>query len=128
MASRRTAKILIIDDDARMVRALATRLEEAGYACVTATSRKQGLVRFRQERFDLLITDMIMPKPDGFSLVDMIREVGAVPVIVITGFAQNRPPFLAEFADVAFLAKPIDGEHLCETVRRALEPRPRAVA
>lgn len=128
MGSRQKAKILVIDDDANMVRALAARLEEAGYNCVTATSRRQGLVRFRRGRFDLVITDMIMPRPDGFSLVDMIREVGAVPIIVVTGFARNRPPFLAEFADVAFVAKPFEWDRLRQVIERTLTCRTRKAA
>jgi len=128
MGSKQKTKILIIDDDANMVRALATRLEGEGYECVTATSRRQGLVRFRRGRFDLVITDMIMPRPDGFSLVDMIREVGTVPMIVVTGFARNRPPFLAEFNDVAFLAKPFEWDRLGELVARAVGKRGKAAA
>ncbi|MHC4716893.1 MAG: response regulator [Planctomycetota bacterium] len=123
MGSRKPAKILIIDDDASMVRMLAARLGDDGYDCVTATSRKQGLSRFRQGRFDLVITDMIMPKPDGFSLVDMIREVGEVPVIVVSGYARNRPPFLSEFCDVAFVSKPFDWRRLSDLVQAKLPPR-----
>ena len=122
MATNKPAKILIIDDDASMVRALAIRLGELGYECVTATSRKRGLARFRQARFDMVITDMIMPKPDGFSLLDMIREVGDVPIIVITGYARNRPPFLMEFADVGFVSKPFDWGRLAQEIESRLTP------
>jgi DNA-binding NtrC family response regulator len=115
--------ILIIDDDESLLRAISTRLSSLRYHCVTAGSAEEGLEQFRLGRIDLVITDLVMPQSDGFSLLLKIREVSTVPIIVITGFASKRPDFLRRFPDVKFFSKPFDSESLTELVEAELAVR-----
>jgi len=123
MGADASQTILIIDDDESLLRAISTRLTSLRYHCVTAGSAEEGLEQFRLGRIDLVITDVIMPKSDGFSLLLKIREVSTVPIIVITGFAGKRPPFLRRFPDVKFFSKPFDWERLVELVEAELAVR-----
>ena len=110
------ARILIIDDDEDVAEAISLRLGSLGYDCVTAHDGEAGLERFRRGGIDLVITDVNMPKGCGFHVGETIRKVSDVPLIVITGFAENYPPFLAGPGGITFVFKPIDWKRLARLV------------
>ena len=88
-------KILVVDDEEEFVEAISTRLSAEGFECVAASNGEDGFSRFQAGGIDLVITDVIMPMSDGFSMVEWIRQVSDVPIIVITGYDRCREPFLA---------------------------------
>ena len=120
MNNEAAARILIVDDDDEMAEAISVRLSAAGYECVTAGSGEDGYARLQQGGIDLVITDVIMPVSNGFSMVEWIRQVSDVPVIVITGYDQCREPFLADFPEIKCIGKPYNSAELLSLVKAEL--------
>src|SRR5438045_9430012 len=79
--------VLVADDDAWILRMVATVLEKRGYSVETAVDGEDALARALARTPDLLITDVMMPKVDGWSLVRQLRahtELAMLPVIFLT--------------------------------------------
>jgi two-component system, chemotaxis family, chemotaxis protein CheY len=82
-------KILVIGDEAAIRYALARILRKGGYDVVLADDGEQGLALFSQERPDLVICDLIMPRPDGIETIAHIRrESPVMKIIAISGSDQ----------------------------------------
>lgn len=120
MPDQQAARILVIDNDEAVVRAIATRLEAMGYDCVTASTGAQGLAMFSDQTIDLVITDLNMPMLDGAFLLTEIRAISQVPVIVVTGFVNAYAPALAGLTNVTVLRKPFEAAALIDMVELEL--------
>ena len=120
MSSDRQPKILIIDNDEDLLRALDRRLDSLGYHCQTANSGTQGLSEFSYGDYDLIITDLNMPSLDGVGLVKKIREFSVVPVIIITGFRKEYASRLDQYSDITILRKPFEANQLIDLVTTEL--------
>ena len=84
--------VLVADDDAWILRMVATVLEKRGYSVETATDGEEALARALARPPDLLITDVMMPKVDGWSLVRQLRshaDLGMLPVIFLTALSSE---------------------------------------
>ena len=128
MDDQPTSRILIVDDDEEIVQAMSIRLSAAGYECVSACNGEDGYSRFEAGGIDLVITDVIMPTSDGFTMVEWIRQLSDVPVIVVTGYPQSEQPFLADFADIACIGKPYNSDELLALVREKVAGWTRVLA
>jgi len=73
-------KILIVDDEERMVRFIRLNLEHDGFLVSEAFDGKEALQQLREEAPDLILLDVMMPGLDGFEVLQMIREVSKIPV------------------------------------------------
>jgi CheY-like chemotaxis protein len=118
-------RVLIVDDDPWILRMVSTLLEKRGYAIATASDGEEGLMRADQLRPDLIITDVMMPKLDGWSLVRALRsrpELALVPVIFLTalGGEEDRIRGFRLGAD-DYLPKPFRFEELDLRVANALK-------
>jgi CheY-like chemotaxis protein len=118
-------RVLIVDDDPWILRMVSTLLEKRGYAIATAGDGEEGLMRADQLRPDLIITDVMMPKLDGWSLVRALRsrpELALVPVIFLTalGGEEDRIKGFRLGAD-DYLPKPFRFEELDLRVANALK-------
>ena len=82
--NRRRPLVLVVDDDATLCATLARELGAAGYDIVTAADGEEGAAQFARSQPDLVITDLAMPRADGFSLVTTVRRGGRTPVIVLS--------------------------------------------
>jgi DNA-binding response OmpR family regulator len=77
--------ILLVEDDAALVDVLSLAFEDQGYTVASARDGVEGLARIERERPDLVVSDVNMPRLDGFSLCRRLREGGnAVPLILLT--------------------------------------------
>ncbi len=112
--------ILIVDDEEELVEAISTRLSAEGLECVAAGNGEEGYARFQAGGIDLVITDVLMPGADGFSMVEWIRQVSTVPIIVITGYDRCREPFVADFPEVKCITKPYSSDELVNLVQEEL--------
>ena len=126
MGSEASARILVVDDDEELARAISKRLRAEGYECVTATGAEEGFSRFQAGDIDLVITDVIMPVSNGFSMAEWIRQVSNVPIIVLTGYEKCREPFLHDFPEVKCLTKPYHSDALLGLVEAELTSRGRS--
>src|SRR5512147_2910199 len=90
------SKILILEDEPDSLAALKSKLERAGYSVTTATNGFEGLAAARIDRFDLVITDVVMPMMDGFQFLKEYRKFSGcsnTPVIVITAHGSMEDTF-----------------------------------
>ena len=82
-------KILIADDEAGIRRLLRGYLEKAGFNVIEARNGKESLERFRTEKPDLLILDLMMPEMDGLDVSRTIRQKSPVPIIMLTARSEE---------------------------------------
>ena len=82
-------KLLIIEDDGDLVKALDLYLSRTGYSVVTAMNGLEGLHKLYSERPDLVILDIAMPKMDGWEVCRRIREMSDVPIVILTARVQE---------------------------------------
>ena len=113
--------VLVVDDHVRPRKALATELEDAGFAVVQAGNGEDGWRMFQRHRPDVVITDMVMPRSDGLELLGRIRLRSDAPVILFTArgsVATAAAAFKAGADD--FVASPdVDVDDLVELVANA---------
>ena len=115
-------RILIIEDETPMRTALADVLEGEGYRALTAADGESGLRKAVDEKPDLILLDIMMPKLDGFAVCAELRRLGnAVPVLMLTakGQIEDRVTGLDAGAD-DYLVKPFSTEELLARVRALL--------
>ncbi len=121
-------KILIVDDERDIIKALTIRLRGAGYEIVTAFDGAQGIFMAHKEQPDLIILDVRMPAGDGFSVAEKLKQARntlPIPVIFLTGSPEKDSEERAMTLGARFyVKKPYDPEELLDAVRRALEKEP----
>lgn len=119
--SQKRRKILIVDDEERMVRFIRLNLEHDGYGVVEAFNGKQALQRLRDSVPDIILLDVMMPDLDGFEVLQMIREINNVPVIMLTakGEENDRVRGLELGAD-DYITKPFSPRELVSRVKAVL--------
>ncbi|MFN7956523.1 MAG: response regulator [bacterium] len=117
------ARILLADDEVQLARNLRLLLERDGYRVDTVTSGDEAIERLAAERYDLLITDLIMPGTDGAQLmIHVNREYPTIPVVVITGYGSMESAVAAiRQGAYDYLTKPFDYEIMKITIEKALE-------
>lgn len=117
-----TLKVLAIDDS-RTIRSLVRRaMEEAGFTCTTADDGQDGVLRFAEDEPDIVITDLNMPKLDGFGVIRTIRagnQNRAVPILVLTTESADELKARARSAGATgWIVKPFEDAVLVSLVRR----------
>lgn len=113
-------KLLLVDDDARNLYALTKALRAKGYAIEVAPDSVKALELLNQERFDAVLTDIMMPDMDGYALIRQIRALGYndLPLIAITAKAMQGDDVLCMQAGAtAYLSKPVDMTKLLDLLK-----------
>jgi DNA-binding response OmpR family regulator len=115
-------KILIVDDDQELSDGLRTVLEAQGFRVLQARDGQQGRNLVYQERPDLVILDMMMPRMGGYPVLEHFRDkADAPPIIMITANEGSRHKAYAEYLGVVdYIRKPFAMERLLEAVHRGL--------
>nr|YP_010338630.1 regulatory component of sensory transduction system [Rhodaphanes brevistipitata]UNJ18580.1 regulatory component of sensory transduction system [Rhodaphanes brevistipitata] len=113
--------ILIVDDELSLRRVLETRLTMNGYSVITAYDGDNALTLFKQNRPDLIILDIMMPKLDGYGVCQEIRQESDVPIIILTalGDVSDRITGLELGAD-DYIIKPFSPKELEARIRSVL--------
>jgi two-component system, NtrC family, nitrogen regulation response regulator NtrX len=119
------AHILIIDDDANTLASLARAFRLAGHEATVCDSAARALELAKAERFDLILSDVVMPGRDGIALLGDFKAIGlASPVVMMSGQASIEMAVKATRLGASdFLEKPISSEKLLLTVENALRVR-----
>jgi CheY-like chemotaxis protein len=118
-------KILIVEDDKKIVMALTARLTMAGYEVLTANDGLEGIKQAITGKPDLIVMDIWMPVGLGFSVVLRLRQLGMgdIPVIFITASKLKRLKRTAERLGAAgFLEKPYKPQELLSAISAGLDP------
>ena len=113
--------ILVVDDDAAIRDSLSKELRAAGYATATASDGREGVAGFETRAPDLVLTDLAMPRSDGFELIAAIRAGSRTPIIVLSvrGADADKVRALDLGAD-DFVTKPFSVAELLARVRAQL--------
>lgn len=117
----RGARILIVDDDPAILRALRTNLSGHGFQVQTAETAAACLHAYRERRPDAIILDLGLPDMDGIEVIRSIREKGSTPIIVLSvrGAERDKVDALNLGAD-DYLTKPFGVDELLARIRVAL--------
>lgn len=114
-------KLLIIDDDDKLVEAVERYLNKAGYETIAAADGVQGMQQMYSQRPDLIVLDVMLPRMDGWETCQRIREISNVPIIMLTARGQetDRVMGLKLGAD-DYVAKPFSLKELEARVEAVL--------
>jgi len=120
-------RILFVDDEESIVKMGIQRLKRLGYKVESTTSPIEALDLFRSksDQFDLVITDLTMPKMTGDKLVKAILDIRPdIPIILCTGFSEKiNSEKIREIGAAVYLEKPHDKHDLSKTIRRVLDKK-----
>jgi len=126
-------KVLVVDDDPDVVTFNVTIVEELGYTPLVAKNGEEGLKIVKEEKPDLVILDVLMPRQSGVRLYRELKtdkSLGQIPVIMLSAIAEKTflrsQKALTEFGEdkipepEIYLEKPIEPEELAETIKNIL--------
>ncbi len=129
-----TKKVLIVDDDPDIILFNKSVVEESGYIPIIARNGEDGLKIIKEEKPDLAILDVLMPKQSGLRLYHTLKTNKAfmdIPVIILSGIAKKTfirsQNALAEFGEKEvpepdiYLEKPVEPEELIKTIKNILD-------
>lgn len=118
-------KILVLDDEPRMVDSLKTLLTMEGYQVTGEVNAEAAIKHMDRTDFDLIITDIKMPKLDGIEIMRRVREkTPNLCVVLITGYASiDTAKYAVEEGAFGYLTKPLEIDELKLVVARGLEKR-----
>ena len=114
--------ILIVDDDYELSDGIRAVLETQGHKVIQARDGQQGQTLIYQQRPDLVILDMMMPRKGGYPVLEHFRDKkDAPPIIMITANEGSRHKAYAEYLGVVdYIRKPFAMDRLLEAVQRGL--------
>jgi len=125
--AERTARVLIVDDEPRMLSMMRRVLEADGYSVVMAGDGRAALDILRSEAIDLMILDVMMPDLDGFDVCRTVRRESLLPILMLTArdAGTDKVTGLDCGAD-DYVVKPFENDELMARVRallRRMQPR-----
>ncbi len=131
---QKQAKILVVDDDPDIIEAIRAVLEGHSHQVVTARDGEEGLGKLKEEKPDLMILDLLMPKMDGFAVLKELQDprrskYSNIPILILTSIREDvsRRRYELETGlelDVDdYVEKPIDPHTLVQRVEKLLEKR-----
>jgi len=114
-------KILVVDDEERMLRFIRLNLEHDGFQVIEAVKGREALDKLRTGMPDLILLDVMLPDIDGFEVLTMIREISTTPIIMLTakGEEDDRVKGLELGAD-DYVTKPFSPRELVSRVKAVL--------
>ena len=118
---RGSYRVLVVDDEPRMIRFIRMNLELEGWEVVEATDGQAALNKVRDSLPDVVILDVMMPELDGFETLRLLREISPIPVIMLTakGEEDDRVRGLELGAD-DYVTKPFSPRELVSRVKAVL--------
>lgn len=123
-----TTRVLVVDDEVDTLTLLRRILEIAGYAPSTTLNSSDALAIAETEKPDVILLDIMMPKPDGFELCKMMRansSTQSLPIVFVTAYsALDLEERRVEAGADLVLHKPISMDSLTKTIDQALKLRP----
>src|SRR5574341_138138 len=128
-------KILVVDDEAEIVRLVRAYLERAGFAVVAASEGREALAVFRHERPNLVVLDLNLPGLDGLDVCRAMRRDSDIPIIMLTARLEETDRLIGlELGADDYVVKPFSPREIVARVRavlrraEAVPPRPEVVS
>ena len=120
-------KILIIDDEPELVKAVTVRLKASGYETVAAYDGLAGIDKVKEAKPDLILLDIIMPKMDGYQVCKKLMadpETERIPIIIFTASQQrDLEAKCKELGITTFIMKPFETNNLLAMIDRILSEK-----
>ena len=116
-------KVLVVDDEHDISKALKIRLKAKGYEVVLAYDSMQAIMMANQEKPDLIILDIMIPGEDGFIVTERLKHSEAtrhIPILVLTGVPGGEGR-ARKLGASGYIMKPYHPEELLEIIHKALE-------
>jgi two-component system KDP operon response regulator KdpE len=120
----RPQRVLLVDDDQRLLDGLTGPLTAMGFHCIARSNASEAMLQFETGNFDLVITDLTMPSMDGLSVLGMIRSHSNVPIVILTGHPFEYGRTILGYENVTLIQKPIEAKALVARVRSLLGRKP----
>ena len=114
-------RVLLVDDEERIVNFLALKLKVSGYQVVCASDGEKGLELALSTNPDIMLLDIIMPGIDGLEVLRRLRKFSDVPVIVLSAKERISEEVFALGAN-GFMSKPFNPDDLLSKVKALLQP------
>jgi DNA-binding response OmpR family regulator len=131
MASSKT-RILIVDDEADLVSVLRIGLEIEGFEVIAASDGEEGLRKAREERPELVVLDLMLPKLDGYRVCRALKfdeRYRSLPIVILSARSGEQDRRLAfDMGADAFVSKPYDMAGLVKLIRARLNATQRTAA
>ena len=119
---RGQVKILVIEDDPDLMRLISRTLTGAGFAVEQANGGEDGLRKARLEKFDLILTDLAMPKVSGVEVIHQLKndpDTQDIPCVAVTAFTwDNIAQSASQVGCDSFVAKPFNSNQLLKEVAK----------
>lgn len=116
-------KILVIDDEPELVKALKIRFESKGYKVAQASDGEEGIKKIQGEKPDLIVLDIMMPAMDGYTFAREVRfnpGTKHIPVIILT--AKEKMKDLFEIEGIKeYIVKPFEYQELLDRIEKLLK-------
>ncbi len=114
-------RILLVDDEAALVKGLRRSLEQAGFEVEVATDGRQALERFAAGGIDLIILDLMLPEVDGLTVCREVRKTSQVPIIMLTARDEDVDRIVGlELGADDYVVKPFNPRELIARIRAVL--------
>jgi len=114
-------KVLVVDDELKMVKLVRTYLENAGFQVVVAYDGQEALTVFRHEQPDLVVLDLMLPKIDGLDVARSIRRSSDTPIIMLTARAEETDRLIGlQLGADDYVVKPFSPRELVARVQAVL--------
>lgn len=117
-------KILVVDDEAQLVEMVKMRLEASGYEVITAADGQEALDKARQDKPNLIILDLMLPKIDGYKVCRMLKfdeKYNKIPIILFSARAQEQDKLLGmQVGANGYIAKPFEPKVLLSKIEELL--------
>jgi two-component system alkaline phosphatase synthesis response regulator PhoP len=119
------AKILVVDDEADLVETIRFSLELEGYNVLVASNGEEGLNLARQEKPDLILLDLMLPKLDGYKVCRLLKfdeRYKHIPILMLTAKTQEKDKILGkETGANEYITKPFDMDELMAKIKSYLK-------
>lgn len=114
-------KILLVDDEKEFLEAMSERMTNRGLDVTTALSAKEAIEKVKNESFDAIIVDLLMPEMDGLEALETLKKINAdLQVILLTGNATVEKGIEAmKLGAMDLLEKPADLNNLTDRIKKA---------
>src|SRR2546430_2778795 len=127
-AGQPRARVLVVDDEADLVRILQFGLQGIGYQVETASDGQEALKKAREQKPDLILLDLMLPKLDGYKVCRMLKfdeRYKSIPIVILSARTQEADREMARStgADL-FITKPYNLEEILQTIQNLLQTSP----
>lgn len=117
-------KILVVDDELELVKAVEIRLKQADYEVLAANDGQEGLEKAKKEKPDLIVLDLMLPKMDGYKVCGLLKadtRYNKIPIIMFTARAQDSDKKTGEEVGAnAYITKPFEHQVLLAKIEELL--------